>query len=417
MSLLARGGQYLDLEADTVEQLSSWLFGIQTALKNNGKECYVDTAEEAKLPAPAPGQHRNKRFSILGSSLEGVEQSRHAQLKKAILGIPKDENLRMMVEGADYWVYTEDSTGYGTRTRQHVFYLPQTGSLYWCEAGQRVPDDRRAIAMSKITDLYVGKMSKVFKLPIADQAEKSRCITIQSTSQQLNIEGESKEQVTALLSAINHLLNSNGMQVLIEDPVPASPTPATPATAAASSVASSSTSKSERRFSIMPKSAIQATIPEEEEEEDEDEDEEDEEEESDSSASTGTSVSDEAGVGSIYFCDASKNPRTPTHRIPLSSLTDLYNLHQSKLFLSRSGATVLSNATRCLTFVTSQAEFNFEAVHEGVAEKWLEGLRVILTQSGRQIEEIKVSESGISCERDVLLQRRSLTISRPAFVL
>jgi hypothetical protein len=268
LSLLTRSGQYLDLEADTVEQLSSWLFGIQTVLSKSGKQCYVDT-DTSNKPVQAPGQSKNKRFSILGNTLEGVEASRHAQFKRAILTIPRDENLRLMTQGSDYWVYTSDSTGQGQRQRMHVFYTPQTASLFWCELGQRKSDPKREISIHNITDLYVGKMSKVFKLPCASQAEKSKCITIQSTTNELNIEGDSMEQVTALLSGINHLLNSNGMQVLIEE---------TPATVGGGSSPSSPTGTGDRRFSIMPKSPIQAVI-EAEDDDDEDDASEDEEEE------------------------------------------------------------------------------------------------------------------------------------------
>ena len=107
LTLLTHDGQYLDLEADTVESLSSWLFGIQTVLSKSGKQCYVDT-DTTNKPMQAGRPSKNKRFSILGSSLEGVEQSRHAQFKRAILTIPRDENLRLMTQGADYWVYDID---------------------------------------------------------------------------------------------------------------------------------------------------------------------------------------------------------------------------------------------------------------------------------------------------------------------
>ena len=156
LSLLTRSKQYLDLEADTVEQLSAWLFGIQTVLSKGGKQCYVDTDTSNKPIQPA-GQSKNKRFSILGASLEGVEQSRHANFKRAILTIPRDENLRLMTQGSDYEVYEIDAQGVGKKTRMHVFYAPQLASLFWCETGKRTQDPTKEINIHAITDLYVSR--------------------------------------------------------------------------------------------------------------------------------------------------------------------------------------------------------------------------------------------------------------------
>ena len=46
-----------------------------------------------------------------------------------------------------------------------------------------------------------------------------------------------------------------------------------------------------------------------------------------------------ASIGTIYYCDAHTNPRVShsSRSMPLRELSDLYNLHQSKLFASGHG--------------------------------------------------------------------------------
>ena len=46
-----------------------------------------------------------------------------------------------------------------------------------------------------------------------------------------------------------------------------------------------------------------------------------------------------------------------------------------------------SVAARCLTLVSPTSELNLEAVEEGVVDRFLEGFRFLLTNSGRRIEE------------------------------
>jgi hypothetical protein len=73
--------------------------------------------------------------------------------------------------------------------------------------------------------------------------------------------------------------------------------------------------------------------------------------------------------------------------MPLSSISDIFNLHQSRLFSSDGGVMEASVAKNCLTLVSPVLELNLEALEDGVAEAWLEGLRTLLTGTGRRIEE------------------------------
>lgn len=253
LSLATRQGQHLELEAETVEAVSAWLYGIQTVLSKAGKACYVDTDTANRPVQSAASASRAKRFSVMGATLDGVEASRHANFKRTILSIPREETLRLLTAGSEFWLYAPDtsspsSSATVTRTLVHLFYVPNTSAICWSEPGTRKVDVKRSISIHAIRDLYVGKMSATLKLPIAAAAEKSRCLTIATATAEVNLEGRSVESVTALLSGINHLLNSNGMQVLIDDNT-AGTGSGSGAGAGAGSVAVPAGS---RRYSILP---------------------------------------------------------------------------------------------------------------------------------------------------------------------
>ena len=96
-----------------------------------------------------------------------------------------------------------------------------------------------------------------------------------------------------------------------------------------------------------------------------------------------------ASVGTIHWCDVHIQPRVAhsNHSLPLASLSDIYNLHQSALFQSDAGVVEGSVAARCLTLISPTVELNVEAIDDGVVEQWLAGLRLLLTGSGRRVEE------------------------------
>jgi hypothetical protein len=155
LSLLTRQGHHLELEAETVESVSAWLYGIQTVLSKAGKACYVDT-DTANKPVQA-ATARGKRFSVMGATLEGVEGSRHANFKRAILSIPREETLRLLTNGSEFWLYALDRDHPGaapTRTLVHLFYVPNTSALCWSEPGTRKIDVKRSISVHAIRDLY-----------------------------------------------------------------------------------------------------------------------------------------------------------------------------------------------------------------------------------------------------------------------
>jgi hypothetical protein len=256
---------FLDLEADSVEALSAFLYGLQTVLSKSGKHCYVDTDNSNQQAgarhsgggaghAGGVGAGAGKRFSILGSSLEGVEASRHAHFKKSLLTLPGDETVRLMTSGSEFTVYYIDpASGVASKARMHVFYAPAQAALFYCEPGMRTMDNKRKISLHALKDIFCGKVSRILKLPIAAAAEKGRCVTLASSGAELNLEADSVEQMTALLSGLNYLLNSNGMQVLIDDSAAASAASASAAGAdGAAGAGSSQRGGGERRYSIMP---------------------------------------------------------------------------------------------------------------------------------------------------------------------
>jgi hypothetical protein len=174
MSLLDINKQSLDLESDTSEQLSSFLFGLQSLLNRSGRDVMLDSASEAgataaaaaaSSPRSAAAARGAKRFSIMSTSMPAAEKSRYANFQRALLALPEDENMRVMTEGCDFYVWQADeSSGRVFRQLQHLYYVPQEasgmpqlrlGAFYWGAVGSRDSNPLRRMVLGDLTDVFV----------------------------------------------------------------------------------------------------------------------------------------------------------------------------------------------------------------------------------------------------------------------
>lgn len=164
VSLIGTGGS-VDLEAETNEQLSAFMFGLQGLLNQGGRGVVVDEKEEAAAApaAAAPSAAKkapNRRFSILApNSLETVDQSRHAGFKKAVLSLPADQNLQAMESGHTAEVFTNDAAHGGVlvRNTQHVWFqgAKQFGSICWSDSiKDRTVRKEKEMNLQTLTDVF-----------------------------------------------------------------------------------------------------------------------------------------------------------------------------------------------------------------------------------------------------------------------
>jgi len=83
-----------------------------------------------------------------------------------------------------------------------------TGSLFWCRRGKRTKNPARSLPLHQITDLFVGKRTKVFKSTAAVDAPLDCCFSLYGNQgQRLHLQADSSEQLTNWLSAFNFLLS------------------------------------------------------------------------------------------------------------------------------------------------------------------------------------------------------------------
>lgn len=176
---LIGGDSSVDLEAETNEQLSAFMFGLQGLLTSGGREVVVDeNAEAAEAARLASQGHRSsgggaggaapkqpaRRFSILGSSLAGVEHSRHAHFKKAVLALPAEQSTQSMESGHTAAVFTFDHASHGgalVRNTQHVWFQSEGpgrfGLVCWSDSiKDRTVRADKSIDLKAVTDVYVG---------------------------------------------------------------------------------------------------------------------------------------------------------------------------------------------------------------------------------------------------------------------
>jgi hypothetical protein len=173
--------QSLNLESDTTEQLSSFLFGLQSLLNKGGRDVMVDTNEEAGPASPKAAASSSssssgkkapsKRFSIMTSNVADIEKSRYANFRRALLALPEDENLSMMSEGRDFYVWAVDEvSGRVSKSLQHVYYVSEAasaatagaatlklGALYYNDVGKKEMNPARRMVIGELTDVFVGK--------------------------------------------------------------------------------------------------------------------------------------------------------------------------------------------------------------------------------------------------------------------
>jgi hypothetical protein len=126
------------------------------------------------------------------------------------------DTLQMMNVGARFIKYDYDMENEDCHRSIVLVYLRQDdstelGSLYWVDQAEK-PDNntRQRLALHELSDLYLGKQSKAFKHPVAMAASADRCFTAKANNIDLNLEGDSKEQVAAWLFGINAIMMTRG---------------------------------------------------------------------------------------------------------------------------------------------------------------------------------------------------------------
>jgi hypothetical protein len=213
------GSQELNIELDSPEQVSAWLFGIHGLVTKNGRGGAI--VEE---PGANGAGGRAKRFSIISTSggPGGVSAAALPQghaLKAALAG-NSEEALRAMEGGAEWQSWEASAEGKVVARTVLLFYAAdetRLGSLYWQPAGtKKVLSPQRRLPLHEIRDLYTNKQTKLFRSPACQSAVTEHCFSVASANTVLNLEASSKAQLTTWLFGINRLLSRGGKKIVLE---------------------------------------------------------------------------------------------------------------------------------------------------------------------------------------------------------
>ena len=162
------------VQAESNEQLSSFMFGLNQLLSSSGRDVVVDehaealeaarlAQQESAAAAAAAADKRSgntRRFSILEAKIEDVDQeSRHAHFKRTVLSLPADQNLRAMESGHTAELFTFDPAQGGAlvKNTQHVWFqtAKEFGSICWSDSiKNRNVKAEKEMQIAAITDVF-----------------------------------------------------------------------------------------------------------------------------------------------------------------------------------------------------------------------------------------------------------------------
>ena len=192
------------LKCDNPTELKKWVAALQQMSHMN------DYQKPSILPdSPA------ETMKMLASGGAGSGSGGAASTPKAL---DATAAIELISKGSAFLKYDYDpATDQTQRDIVTVFYQKDAtalGSLYYCEPGEKVASVSAALSLHTLTDMYLGKQSKAFRSTIARNAAGDKCFTAVGASHgkvtEFNLEGDSKEQVSAWLFAINAILTKTG---------------------------------------------------------------------------------------------------------------------------------------------------------------------------------------------------------------
>jgi hypothetical protein len=146
-----------------------------------------------------------------------------------------------------------------------VVFCSCAGALYWCPPEQKRESPQCCLPLHEITDVFVGKHTKVFSHPDAAAAVPDRCVSLVSRSHTIDLEARSTLLLSAWLHGINCILGSSGKKVVLnkteEGQSSGAPPPDSPTTGVApppGSAAARHARTGSRKYSVVPATAYPA---------------------------------------------------------------------------------------------------------------------------------------------------------------
>lgn len=225
-ALLGVNQTSLELEAESTEQLTAWLFGVNSLLTTSGRKIVLEepttgegvvAADKSRDSTLHVATHAPRRYSVMASDLstlapasqqgegETAMVENKSSLESTHISLPSDITTRIITKGTNFTYFT------ATQDKREVFLFYEAapggalGSIYWSAPNTRVKNTSDSMDLLDISRVYVGKAPAILRG--AEQSDPDRFVTFTTKdSSNYSFEARSEESLSAWLQSINTLL-------------------------------------------------------------------------------------------------------------------------------------------------------------------------------------------------------------------
>eukprot|EP00808_Paulinella_micropora_P030932 g73504.t1 len=353
--------QTLNLQAPDEATLQSWVEAINQILTSAGREV---TSEEVESEEGGKPDERERRYSV---SVNGKLVNEQPAQPVDVAKMTPDEIVDWMTKGLSFHNYSLNKSNGALIEKKTVFlfYSPQGGgSLCW----QGSTGQQYILPLHAISDIFVGKQTKVLMHKAAETLDAARCFSIIGPNVMLNLEAQTPQILQAWLSGIKHLVTRSGKDV-VED--------------MQAENNNGGSSEGARRMSFMAKDASGGN-------------------ETINQVSKGTkftSYTEQAAAmiqmfasadGKIKACKEGETKAFMTFKV--NEISDIFIGKQTNVFKSA----VAEKAVRenCFSIKTAAGDLHLEASAKAHIDLWLKAVKVLLSNSGKDVVDAEEKQAG-----------------------
>lgn len=206
----------LNLEADSIDFLQSWLLGLYSVLEGSGRKVYLESENDTDATNPC------RSFSIFSPNDSLMSQSTIASSSTHLSTYPADvvqEKLRAMQHGIDVTTY-HAVNNIPEKVRQRLFYSEANNrpAVCWSHPGNNTFHPSQCLPLDMITDIFTGKQTSIFKTKVAAQAHEDHCFSIRGKGgETLNIQMDSEKLRAGWIQGLMYLLPKHGSRMYEEN--------------------------------------------------------------------------------------------------------------------------------------------------------------------------------------------------------
>lgn len=349
----------LHLSGESGEQVTAWLYSLDTVLSSSGKKFVLDAdamQDETNEPQPRRFTVVNQSTAVLPRSKVPVQQTESAAVKE-------------MTNGCDLVSYENASNP--IRRPLFFFYQPAVGkygSIFWCERGERVESPSNCIPLHTVTDVFIGKQTKIFETEFAKHAVENRCFSIIGAEDIINVEAPTPSIVSTWLAGVKHILESAGLAMQLKEQKDTyTPGFSTRRFSVMMGLSSLPQLTANKVIQMMVQGTEVITYTKS----------------GDKVVATMSTIFYERKgnlLGSIYWCAAGKREKIATNSLPLHRLRTIFLTKQTDVLLSAEAADAPEDS--CFALVGKKESLHVNCGDARVLKDWITGINHVLTNAG-----------------------------------